>query len=204
MSYSVDWVAKIVSIPTSDLTLVSGTRYSLAMYDFLIEIRRLESSPTDGLWAAQIVEHSNKRLDFAGANYAAFDEIINGYVIEFTGVADRVDLLGSNNDIIDSYVINGTSIVPSNSAGLQVITTGSGLDAGQDTKLTRIHALLDIIEGTLDHAEMMRILLAAVAGKVSGAETSSISFRDNADSKNRIVATTDVDGNRTSVTLDAS
>lgn len=118
MAYSVDWVAKIVSVPTSDLTLVSGTRYSLTMSDFLAEIRRLEWTASEGLWAPQILDHSNTRFDFAGTDYAPFDDIINGYVIEFTGVATRVDLIGSNNNIIDVLVDNGVSVVPSNSAGL--------------------------------------------------------------------------------------
>lgn len=118
MSYSVDWINRVVTIPTADLTLVSGTRYSLPMGDFLAEIRRLEWEPTEGLWAPAIVDHSNTRFDFAGANYAGFDEIINGYTIQFTGAAERVDLLDSNNNFIDALIPTGVSVVPSNSAGL--------------------------------------------------------------------------------------
>ena len=44
---------------------------------------------------------------------------------------------------------------------------------------------------------------AALGGKVSGAETTTITFRNaSADDTDRIVATVDVDGNRTAVTLD--
>lgn len=68
-------------------------------------------------------------------------------------------------------------------------------------------ALLDRAAGvetgwTLRQA--MRILLSALAGKASGLGTASAVFRDVGDSKNRITAGVDVDGNRTSVTLDAS
>jgi len=126
MSYSVNWVSKVVSIPTTDLTLVSGTRYSLTMSDFLAEVRRLEWAFTEGLWAPAIVDHTNTRTDFAGANYAPFDDMINGYTVEFTGVADRVDLLGSNNNLVDILIPTGVSIVPSNSAGLQIVETSSG------------------------------------------------------------------------------
>ena len=127
MSYSVNWVTKVISIPTADLTLVSGTRYSLDMTDFLAEIRRLEWEPTEGLWAPAILDHTDTRYDFAGANYAPFDDMINDYTIEFTGIATRVDLLGSNNDIIDVLIATGVSVVPSNSAGLQIVTSGSGI-----------------------------------------------------------------------------
>lgn len=131
MSYSVDWIAKEVTIPTADLTLVSGNHYSLDMTDFLAEIRRLEWVFTEGLWAPAIVNHSDTRFDFAGANYAPFDEILNGYTIQISGSATRVDLLGSNNDIIDSLIVTGVSIVPSNSAGLQIVEVAGGGGSGQ-------------------------------------------------------------------------
>jgi hypothetical protein len=127
MAYSVDWITKVISVPTADLTLVSGTRYSLDMSDFLAEARRLEWAFIDGLWAPTILDHTNTRYDFAGVNYAPFDDLLNDYTVEFTGVATRVDLLGSNNDIIDVLIPTGISVVPSNSAGLQIVATGSGV-----------------------------------------------------------------------------
>ena len=127
MAYSVNWVTKVISIPTSDLILISGTRYSLLMSDFLSEIRRLEWEFTEGLWAPAILNHTNTKFDFAGADYAPFDEILNNYTVQITGVATRVDLLGSNNDFIDALIPTGVSVVPSNSAGLQVVEVGSGV-----------------------------------------------------------------------------
>lgn len=118
-----------------------------------------------------------------------------------------------------NLVVNDTSLpalIPTVGAyttaifGLQPITqvatiaTGSGLDAGQDAKLTRIFELLDVVEGTLDAKEVLRVLLAAMAGKVNGADTSSITFRDQADTKDRITATVDGNGNRTAVAVDVS
>lgn len=140
MSYSVNWITKVISIPTADLTLVSGARYSLDMADFLAEIRRLEWAFADGLWAPAILDHTNTRLDFAGANYAPFDDMINGYTVIITGIATRVDLLGSNNDIVDVLIPSGVSIVPSNSAGLQIVSVGSGLSAEQAIQLTELHS----------------------------------------------------------------
>ena len=52
--------------------------------------------------------------------------------------------------------------------------------------------------------QVLRVVLAAVAGKLSGSGTSTVTVRDTADSKNRIVATVDGSDNRTAVTLDAS
>lgn len=122
MSYSVNWISKVISIPSSDLELVSGTRYRLVMSDFLSEIRRLESEPSQGLWAEQILSHTNAQT-LAGVTFAPSDEVVNGYTIQFTGVATRVDLAGSNNNLIDVLIATGVSVVPSNSAGLQLVAT---------------------------------------------------------------------------------
>jgi hypothetical protein len=47
----------------------------------------------------------------------------------------------------------------------------------------------------------LRLCLAALGGKVSGAGTTTITFRNASDTANRIVATVDADGNRSAVTL---
>jgi len=60
------------------------------------------------------------------------------------------------------------------------------------------------IEGGFTGADVLRIMLAALAGKVSGAETTTVTIRDTDDSKNRIVATVDASGNRSAVTLNAT
>ena len=60
------------------------------------------------------------------------------------------------------------------------------------------------IEGTLTIDKALRIILASAAGKLSGAATTSITIRDTDDTKDRVVATVDSDGNRTAVTLDAT
>lgn len=62
----------------------------------------------------------------------------------------------------------------------------------------------EVIEGSLTLRQVLRILLAEAVGKAAGGGTTSITFRDNADTKNRIAATVDASGNRSAVTLDAS
>jgi hypothetical protein len=52
--------------------------------------------------------------------------------------------------------------------------------------------------------QSMRLMLSALAGKLSGAATTTVTIRDAADSKDRIVATVDSDGNRTAVTHDTT
>ena len=56
--------------------------------------------------------------------------------------------------------------------------------------------LAEVIEGSFDVTETLRLILAANVGKLSGAATASIAIRDTADTKNRISATVDADGNQ--------
>ena len=60
------------------------------------------------------------------------------------------------------------------------------------------------IEGTFDLTESARLWNAALAGKASGLSGTAATFRDLADTKDRIVATVDADGNRTAVTRDVT
>lgn len=52
--------------------------------------------------------------------------------------------------------------------------------------------------------ETLKLCLAALAGKLSGAATTTITIRSADDSADRVVATVDSDGNRTALTLDAT
>lgn len=67
-------------------------------------------------------------------------------------------------------------------------------------------ALLDAndIETNFSLRESIRLMLSALAGKVSGAPGTTITIRDINDTVDRIVATVDADGNRTAVTKDVN
>lgn len=67
-------------------------------------------------------------------------------------------------------------------------------------------ALLDNndVESSISLREAMKLILSAVAGKVSGAPGTVITIRNTADTKDRIVATVDANGNRTAITYDVT
>jgi hypothetical protein len=58
------------------------------------------------------------------------------------------------------------------------------------------------VDGSVTGRQSMRLQNAALGGKASGLETTEATYRDLADTKDRIVATVDADGNRTAVTRD--
>lgn len=69
-------------------------------------------------------------------------------------------------------------------------------------------ALMDLANGVetgLTPRQALRLIVAALAGKLSGAATTSVVIRNAvADSKARITATVDADGNRTAITTDVT
>ena len=59
-----------------------------------------------------------------------------------------------------------------------------------------------VIDNNLSAAEIKKLMASVLLGKVSGADTSQVKFRDLADTKDRVTADVDGKGNRTAVTLD--
>jgi hypothetical protein len=207
MAITLDAATLVFSIPQADLTLVTGTLYDADTDALRQEMMALLASEPYA-YLPDPYAHAVE-VTVAGVTYARTLVTIGGYSYTFTPNSQwTARLVGSNNDFFDveNSILNQNQVqvIPTNSAGLQTVLSGSGLDAGQDTKLTRIYNLLDVIEGTLDHQEVMRVLLAAMAGKLSGADGLNVLIRDLADSKDRIDATVDENGNRTAVTIDAS
>lgn len=64
--------------------------------------------------------------------------------------------------------------------------------------------LAGVIETGYTLKNSMRLMLSALAGKISGAPTTSVVIRNVTDSKARITATVDANGNRTAVTHDVT
>ncbi len=62
----------------------------------------------------------------------------------------------------------------------------------------------DACEGAETARQLLRLFRAALVGKLSGAATTTVVMRDAADTKDRITATVDSDGNRTAITTDVS
>ena len=134
MSYSVNWSTQLITIPLADLTLVSTGLYQLNLSDFHEEIRRLEWEFTEGLPWPHIIDYVAS-VTFGGVTLAPVITVTNGYTVEFEAGMYAVNLVGANSNIADVAVINGVSIRPQNSAGLQVVTQGSGVTAQDKTDI---------------------------------------------------------------------
>ena len=90
-----------------------------------------------------------------------------------------------------------------------VVTAGSGLTAPQAAELTAaagastFDPATDVVEGSETWTQAMRLVRAEAAGKLLVAGT-TVTIRDAADSKDRITATVDTNGQRTAITTDVT
>lgn len=116
MAITINWGTKVITVPQSSLTLISGTSYSLDTNAFHIALKGLEQSE-EGMTFPTTHNH-NTVVSLGGIEYARVIEIVNGYSITFEDGAYAVSLTGSNNNILDVVNLNQVSIRANNSAGL--------------------------------------------------------------------------------------
>jgi hypothetical protein len=117
--------------------------------------------------------------------------------IETLATASAVSTLTTYVDTEVAAIKAKTDNLPAAPAAVSDIPTAAQNAAG----------LLDLADGvetgwTL--RRILRLIASALFGKISGAATTTATFRDVNDTKNRIVATVDADGNRSAVNLDGS
>lgn len=143
-----------------------------------------------GSHVAATIDTSTTRLSTHPSAIPTVTSVDTGvYRIKWTGLSPALAV--SDNDNRVTVEVNGT------------ITGAAWSSYHVPVKIVRRTLADGDIDGyTLEEA--MKICLAALAGKVSGAGTTSITIRSADDSTDRIVATVDSNGNRSSVTLDGA
>jgi hypothetical protein len=147
MAITLDPATRVFSIPQADLTLVTGTLYSADTDALRIEMMALLASE-DYIWMPDSYIH-NTEVTVAGVNYARTLITINNYSYTFTPDAQwSVRLEVSNNDWFDveagNLNQNQVQVIPTNSAGLQTVISGSGLTLEQATQLVEIYTRLGL------------------------------------------------------------
>lgn len=106
----------------------------------------------------------------------------------------------------DVYVYQVVAFDPYDamSLGLARLDTavGTRLASSAYTSPDTLLTLPDGIENGYTLRSALRIILSALAGRLSGAGTGTETFRDINNTKNRIIASVDTNNNRTNVTTD--
>lgn len=88
-----------------------------------------------------------------------------------------------------------------------IILKGAPAPISSTDKSSIATTLLDLaagVETNLTIRQAMRLFVSALANKVAGGGTNTVSFRDYNDTKNRITATVDGFGNRSAITRDVT
>lgn len=106
---------------------------------------------------------------------------------------DPVNVVSIEDDAITAAAIAADAI------GASEVAAGAAQEIA-DALLDRA----DAIETGWTVRKILRVMSAALAGKLSGAATTTNTIRDVTDAKARITATVDADGNRTAITLDGA
>ena len=92
---------------------------------------------------------------------------------------------------------------PDNTSYYAILNVGSSVVAAIEPAVVD-DVWDEAMEGAVTAREQMNIQTAFAAGKSNGGGTATINFRDQADSKNRIAATVDANGNRTAIAVDGA
>lgn len=111
-----------------------------------------------------------------------------------TGITLKAELDGIQTDTEDIQTRIPTALV---GGRIDATIDATGMEAGAVDNI-----LDEVYEGTTTLRQFLRLAAAALFGKLSGAATTTVSIRNEADDADRIVATVDADGNRSSVILD--
>lgn len=175
------------------------------------------SIAADAITAAKIADGAIDAATFAtGAITAAAiaaDAITDAKVASDVTIASVTGSVGSVTGNVGGNVAGSVESVTGNVGGnvagsVGSVTAGVTVTTNNDKTGYRLSAtgVDDIhdeaVDGTITARETARIANAALGGKASGLETTTAVYRNPADSKDRITATVDADGNRSAVTLD--
>lgn len=130
---SINYLTRVIFVPQSYLTLISGSRYQLDMDQFRLDLKDLEDDES-GMGFPATHRH-NTEVTLSGVTYARTIEIINGYTVEFENGTYQVECVGANHNVADVKVVNSVSLVIGNSAGLIAVDTGSGVTPSDITAI---------------------------------------------------------------------
>lgn len=138
MAISIDYGnTDIITVELADLTLVSGTFYTLDSNAFRLTLKDIEDDE-NGIVFPDTHRHVDSDT-IAGATDAKKVIILSPYSVEFPDSQITVQITGTNNNIHDvgdgKLQQNQAQIIPSNSFGLVTVSTGSGVTAQDKTDI---------------------------------------------------------------------
>ena len=129
----------VINVPRADMTLVSSSPTEIRQLDiddFWQALADIQDDPEGMAFPTAYI--NTAPLPVAGVTLARVVEILDPYVIEFEDGQYNVNIVGGNSNISDVTIKNQVGLNTANSAGLQVVTSGSGLSPEQDDRLREL------------------------------------------------------------------
>lgn len=156
MAISIDPLTYIITVPTADLTFVSGSLYNHDTDAFRLELKDWEDN-AQGIVHPKTHDH-NTTVTIVGINYVRAIQILAPYQVQYEDGPYSVILLGSNNNIWDIQggilIRNQVQVIPTNAAGLIVAETGtSGLTPSESAALLQNTADLATMTASMTSVE---------------------------------------------------
>ncbi len=187
---------------STKLDVATSTRLAAADYaapstpPTVVQIRQEMDSNSTKL--ANLDAAISTRSTYAGADTSGTATLLSRLTSTRAGLLDNLDAaissLPSLSAIASTVWANVSRTLTSSFPS--VPTANQNADALFDQA--------DGVETGWTFRQALRIVLSALGGDLSGAETGTVNIKDVNNTKNRIVAPVDANGNRTGVTLDAS
>lgn len=156
---------------TTGVTLTSATYTSADSFKASVAGYSTFNPATTGVTLTSATYTSADSFKASVTGYSTFDPAASG-----------VSLTSATYTTVTSFMADTSSVT--------VATIGSGA-------IDTIHD--EVMEGTTTFRQAQRLMLAVLTGKTSGGSTTTLTFRDIGDTKNRLVVTVDASGNRTAV-----
>ena len=168
---SINHSTYVITIPKADTALVGTnalTGYEIREYDEYALMRELADylDSEVGIGLPNAFSH-NTQVTISGVAYARTLSFLAPYTVTFESGAYQVKLVGgTNNNMLDVLNPNNVSVIPANSAGLQVVSSGGG---GGSSAADIAAAILAAAQITPIHSDIRKVNGQTVAG--AGTET---------------------------------
>lgn len=152
----------------------------------------------------------------------AVDDFVDTEVAAIKAVTDKVDTMLQTGSPVNDYIFTTAALANAGGSASAIADAvwdearaghvgagsfGEGVEVATKTGFrlssTGVDDIHDeVVDGVTTFRESIRLHNATLGGKASGLATTTAIYRDLADSKDRVSATVDADGNRSAVTLD--
>ena len=188
----IDTEVAAIKAKTDQLTFTSANKVDSNVVEMAANIITSSVIATDALGSLELATSAvDEIVD------AVWDEARAGHVVAGS--------FGQGVASVQGSITGSVASVTGNVGGSVASLTTNNDKIGYRLSATGVDDILDeVVEGTYSVRQYLRGFAASLLGKLSGAATATVTIRDTGDTKDRVVASVDANGNRSAVTLDVT